>query len=386
MIPSTPFDHLRQIWDDPSFSYLRSLKSHHPDMPLVGTFPVWTPHEIIHAGNAHPFLFLGGGTWFDIEFADARMQSFICSISRSTLELGLREKLDFVDGAVFPSICDVARNLSGVWQRNFPAQKTIYLHLPENIESPAAEDYLISEFKRLVSMVEELSGHTITDDDLKRSIELYNNIRTTIKQLYDERSTHPQDLSLYELMMVLRAGTLLKPEEFKKELENALEVLRSRHNRPKDRIRVFLEGGFCEQPPIEFIWALEEAGCDVIYDDFLLGMKYLTQPVPVDGEPLRNLARTYLRHARESAIRYDGPTARVDHFIERVKDANVDGVIFTYAKFCDPAQFDVVLLRQRLEESGIPSMAVEFEEKMSIFEDVRNQVETFVESILFYAV
>jgi benzoyl-CoA reductase subunit C len=29
-------------------------------------------------------------------------------------------RLDFVDGMLFPSICDVIRNLSGIWKLMFP--------------------------------------------------------------------------------------------------------------------------------------------------------------------------------------------------------------------------------------------------------------------------
>jgi benzoyl-CoA reductase/2-hydroxyglutaryl-CoA dehydratase subunit BcrC/BadD/HgdB len=41
-------------------------------------------------------------------------------------------------------------------------------------------------------------------------------------------------------------------------------------------------------------------------------------------------------------------------------------------------------LKEHLERAGVPYLVLEFEEKMTTFEVIQNQVETFVESILFY--
>ncbi|RMD82651.1 MAG: benzoyl-CoA reductase subunit C [Lentisphaerae bacterium] len=385
MIPSTPFDPLQQQWRSIDFEPVKNWKAQHPKGSVIATFPVWVPVEIIHAAGALPVMILGAGGLIDVEYADARMQSFICSISRSTLELGLRGYLKFLDGFVFPSICDVARNLSGVWQRNFPEQMVVYLHLPENIQSPHAIRYMVQELKRLARALEERTGRTITDEALRQAIHAYNQVRNRLGILQQIREQEPDRLSTYEFYQLLRAGAMYPVDAYLEILNDAIEKVRTREARPRDRIRVILEGSFCEQPPPELIWAIEEAGCYILDDDFMLGLKYLTRPVPEEGDPWENLAMTYLRHARPSAIRYDGVRERAEGFIRRVKDLGVDGVIFAYAKFCDPAQFDYVVLKTHLERLGIPHLSLEFEEKMTVFETVRNQVETFVESILFYA-
>lgn len=385
MLPTSPFTRFESLWRNLDYEPVKRWKESHPGRKVVATFPVWVPSEIIHAAGALPVMILGAGGLIDVEYADARMQSFICSISRSTLELGLRGYFKFLDGFVFPSICDVARNLSGVWSRNFPDQCVVYLHLPENITSPHAVPYMVAELKRLAQELESISGVEVTDEQLRQSIQLYNQIRQRIRDLQTIRENEPHRVSTYEFYQILRLGTVLPPEEYLTHLEEALEMIRTREARPRDRIRVILEGSFCEQPPPELIWAIEEAGCYILDDDFVLGLKYLTAPVPVEGDPWEAIARTYLKHARTSAIRYDGVRERVDDFLQRVKSRAVDGVIFAYAKFCDPAQFDYVVLKTHLERLGIPHLSIEFEEKMSVFETVRNQVETFVESILFYA-
>jgi hypothetical protein len=67
-----------------------------------------------------------------------------------------------------------------------------------------------------------------------------------------------------------------------------------------------------------------------------------------------------------------------------VAASGAEGVIFSAAKFCEPALLDYPLMRAALARRNVPCLAFEFEEKMGTFESIRTQVETFVESILFF--
>lgn len=65
---------------------------------MIGSFPVYAPLELVHAAGMLPVNLFGAAGGVEIEAADARIQSFVCSITRSTLELGLRGNLDAFDG------------------------------------------------------------------------------------------------------------------------------------------------------------------------------------------------------------------------------------------------------------------------------------------------
>ena len=67
-----------------------------------------------------PVGLMGGRDDLEIIKGAAYYQSYICHIPRSTIELGLNGSLDCLDGMLFPAICDVIRNLSGMWQMLFP--------------------------------------------------------------------------------------------------------------------------------------------------------------------------------------------------------------------------------------------------------------------------
>src|SRR5215813_5274161 len=94
--------HYREPLENFPFDLTTEWKKHHPDKKVIGCYPVYTPVEIIHAAGMLPVGVIGAGNRLEIAHADSRFQSFVCSIVKSTLELGLTEKLKFLDGIVVP--------------------------------------------------------------------------------------------------------------------------------------------------------------------------------------------------------------------------------------------------------------------------------------------
>jgi benzoyl-CoA reductase subunit C len=373
----------RELIAQPLGAAAARWKGSHPDGRAVASYPVWAPLEVIHAAGMLPLGLLGGGTSVELSHAEARFQSFVCSIAKSSLELGFQGLVKGVDGFVFSNICDVARNLSSIYQRNFGDVLVEYLHLPQNSTSPAVNPYMAAELRRLAARFEAAWGLRVAPTALGKSIETFNALRAGVRQLYALRIAEPQRLSTIELYTVLRALTMVSPEEGAPWVQTLLDDLPRRDARPRDRLRVVIEGAFCEQPPLGLLEVLEEAGCYVVEDDLLLGWRWFTSDVATDGDPFERLAAAYVNQAQPSSTRHEGREHRSAGLIERVRRSRADAVIFLPAKFCEPALFDYVLMKQGLNRAGIPHLLVEFEEKMWTFERTRNEIETFVESMLF---
>jgi benzoyl-CoA reductase subunit C len=376
-------DRSRELLARPLGAVAEDWKAAHPDARVVAVYPVWAPAEVVHAAGMLPVGLLGGGTSVELTHADARFQSFVCSVAKSSLELGFQGLVKGVDGFVFSNICDVARNLSSIYRRNFPGVFVEYLHLPQNSTSPSVPRYLASELGRLAAGFEQAFGLKVTESALAASIETYNALRARLRALYAFRIAEPQKVTTTELYTALRAVTLTPPEAAIADLDTLLAELPRRDARPRDRLRVVVEGAFCEQPPLGLLEVLEEAGCYVVEDDLLLGWRWFTDDVPADGDPWECLGAAYVNRAVPSSTRFEGRQHRSAGLIEKVRRSRADAVIFMPAKFCEPALFDYVLMKQGLEREGIPHLLVEFEEKMWTFERTRNEIETFVESMLF---
>jgi len=377
------FELSQDLLADLSFNRVCQWKDAHPGGRVIGYFPVYAPAEIIHAASMLPVGVSGGGDRLDIQHADARFGSFICSIVKTTMEMGMREHLKLFDGLLFSSICDSARNLCFVMKRNFPDIYIDFLHLPHNPSSAASVDFLLSEYQRLVAELERIGGKKITEGALRDAIVLYNRNRQLIRELYEFRCQKPHLLRAWESYVLVRAGNLMPVEEHNQMLEDSLKELAQRSGKTRDSIRVVVEGAFCEQPPLELIKLAEDAGCYVVNDDFVIGRSWFVEDVPTSGDPLRNLADSYVNRAVYSSVRHDFRAPRWEGLAEKVKQSRADAVLFLIAKFCEPAYFDYVLFKKKLEEIDVPHLLVEFEEKQFTFDRVRTEVETFVESLVF---
>jgi benzoyl-CoA reductase subunit C len=377
------FDKCAQLIADLDFTPVRQWKAAHTGGRAIACFPVYVPAEIIHACGMLPVGLTGAGDQLDIQHADARFGSFICSIVKTTMELGLTGRLDPFDGFLFSSICDSARNLCFVLKRNSPDRYIDFLHLPHNSATPATVDFLASEYRRLIANLERMNGGGFSENRLRHSIALYNANRALLRDLSLLRSQQPHLLRASELYLLLRAGNLLPVETHTAMLREVLAGLPARSAKPRDSLRVVVEGAFCEQPPRELLRLMEEAGCYVVDDDFVLGRRWFMDDVPTEGDPVRALAESYVARAVYSSVRHDPARPRTAGLIDKVRRTQAGAVIFLIAKFCEPAYFDYVLFKRELEGLGIPHLLLEFEEKMFTFDRVRTEVETFVESLMF---
>ena len=286
-----------ELFEDLSFASARKWKAAAPGRKVVGYMPIYVPREIIHAAGMLPLGIVGGGDQLEVIHGDAYYQSYICRIPRSTIELGVSGRLDFVDGMLFPSICDVIRNLSGMWKLMFPHVYSRYFDVPQNYRDDIGGNFYIKELAELRHDLGELRGKPITDDEMRHSIAVYNENRKLMRELYAFRAERPWQAPAAEVYLMVRAGLVLPVEEHTILLREYLAAARADERPMRDNCRIVLTGMFCEQPPLNLIKSLELSGCYVVDDDLLLVTRWLTGDVDIEGDPLRNLSRAFLHHS-----------------------------------------------------------------------------------------
>ena len=366
----------RELLEDTTFPTVRRWRQ--VGGKVVGHFQVYFPEEIVHAAGILPFKVRGAQ--IEAVQADSRFGSYLCSILKTSLELALSNRVEF-DMFVTHPICDAARNLGAVWGRNFPYPCQI-LYLPQNANSPAAIAYLRNEYARLQRNIETIAGRPVKEDDLRHSITVYNRNRGLIRKLYAIKRETPWLVSADEAYVLVAIGGMIPREEHNELLAIVLPMLAARPNKKQDKIRLVFEGGFCEQPPLDLIRAIGRS-CYVVDDDLLIGLRWILEDVPPDGDPLLNLASAYLEKSSYSPVQHDLRKPKEKMLLERIRNSRAEAAILTAAKMCEPGLEEQVAYAHALEKAGIPYFISEFEEKMTTFEHLEIQLETFAENILF---
>jgi len=366
----------RELVEDTTFPTVRRWRE--DGGKVLGHFQVYFPEEIAHAAGMLPFKVRGAP--LEPTRADSHFGSYLCSILKTSLELALtgRVKLDLF---VTHPICDAARNLAGVWGRNvsYPCQ---ILYLPQNANSAHAPEYLRGEYDRLKRTIETIVERRVTDENLSRSLGVFNENRRLLRDIYAVKRQTPWLLPAEEAYALVAVGGLIPREEHNALLRYVLPLIPSRSIRRQDRIRVVFEGGFCEQPPLDLIRTIGQS-CYVVDDDLMVGLRWIVEDVPLDGDPLLSLATAYLERSAHSPVQHDLRKPKDQMLLQRIRESGAEAAIITAAKMCEPGLEEQVVYTRALDRENIPYFVSEFEENMTSFDQMEIQLQTFVENLLF---
>lgn len=366
----------RELLEDDTFPTVKRWRE--DGGKVIGHFQVYFPEEIAHAAGALPFRMRGAP--IEPLQSDSRFGSYLCSILKTSLEIALSGRVE-LDLFVTHPICDAARNLAGIFGRNFEYPCQI-LYLPQNANSAHAAIYLRGEYDRLRRLVEEVTGVGVSDDELQRSLAVYNRNRSLLRELYAVKRDTPWLVSADEAYVLMALGGFMRREDHNLVLEKALPMIRGRDAPRPDRIRVVYEGGFCEQPPLDLIRAVARS-CYVVDDDLLIGMRWILSDISTDGDPLMNLAEAYLEDSSYSPVQHDNRKKKEEMLMARIRTSKADAAIITAAKMCEPGLEEQVAYTRTLDEARVPYFVSEFEENMTSFDHLEIQLETFVENLMF---
>lgn len=358
-----------------SLDYLRDWKSR-TGKKILGYFCTNTPEEIIHAAGFLPVRILSSPT--TISLAAKHLQSYSCSLVQSSLEAALRGDLNFLDGTVFPHTCDSIQRLSDIWSENIRFSFHWDVVLPVKLHTESARTYLIQELVRFRKGLEEFAGRPIADEDLKKSISLFNQNRTLLRELYRRRIVEPERFTAGEILSLVQGSTFMPKEEFNPKLKSLLEAPVSAHKTADHKLRLFIAGSVCNQAQVFDLF--DDSGAAVVGDDLCTGWRYFSEDVSSNGSPVEALAGRLIRRV-PCPCKHNPELDRGDDLLQRVQEARAQGVIFLLLKFCDPHAFDYPYLKDRLAAKKIPSLLLEIEPGSMPLGALETRLKAFIETL-----
>jgi benzoyl-CoA reductase subunit C len=345
---------------------------------VFGWLCTYVPEEVIMAAGALPIRITGYNQEMELEDGNAYLYINNCSFSRSCLQLGLRKEYDFLDGVVGGSTCDGARRLFDLWRYYLKPPFFQVLTVPRKTHERAQQLYYtqIEDFKQ---RLEEFMGLAITDAALLKAIEVMNESRSLLKELYELRKLDRPLISGEETQEVLNCSFRMPKEQFNAYLKELVADLREKNGSLKPKARLMLIGSVMTNP--EFIKSIEELGVVVVTDELCTSTRYWSDPVVLEGakNPLEAISRRYLSNF--PCARMYPSTERFDRIVRLAKEARVDGIISETIRYCVPYAHDIPLLSDRLKTEGIPLLTLDIEYGTSGSGQIRTRVQAFLEMV-----
>lgn len=347
--------------------------------PVIGCFLPDVPEEIVHASGALPLNILG----FPAPRSSFRghIQEFSCSLARTSIQAILDGKFDFLSAVILPVICDTTRALVSVWRYLQPQVRVIPLNMPKQRRRIDVRNFLLREFESLAKKVEAVTGEEITTERLNSSIELHEQNRTLLREIFSEYRAVPGAISLPDLYGLVKAAMVLPKEDANSLLISTQEAIQKVHktqNGPdQKKAKVFIYGKLSE--PIQFFEILNDLNVMVAGDTICTGSRYFSVKVYSEKNPFEGLVN---RELGKGPLSYYEYLHRDRYLLEKVMEAGANGVIFSHLKFCELEDYDYPLLKRGLDQKNIPNTVIDTEISGSSFAQLRTWLEAFVETII----
>ena len=106
-------------------------------------------------------------------------------------------------------------------------------------------------------------------------------------------------------------------------------------------------------------------------------------PTGRDDEPWLALARAYLDTSSYSPVQHDLRKPKEHMLLARIRASRAQAAIVSAAKMCEPGLDEQVAYSRALDAAGISYFMTEFEERMTGYDNLQIQLETFIENVMF---
>ncbi len=333
---------------------------------VIGYTCSYVPEELIISAGLQPYRIsnIGANT-------SALTPSFICPFASATLENILKLE-DFFSGFIIAHTCDPMWRLYDIVKKK-TSKPLFLLRVPHNTDNELSLDFFRIEFIRFKNFLEKNFKIGIDDNVLFSSIELCNENRNLLKNIYMLNSGGKYRIDALNRFQLALAGMWMP----KSECNAQIKALDFNDSKSYGNVRLHLNGTTIYD--LDLIKIIEESGGFVASDDLCTGSRYFWSIVEKSKDPISALAYRYLKR---TPCPSHGPLQhRLEYIDFMIKEFNVQGVITFAERFCDPILYDSVHIRNMLNKNGIPAMVIDYENPAQEISRIKTRVEAFIESI-----
>ena len=331
--------------------------------PVVGTFCVYVPEEIIHAANG-VCVGLCGGSQGSIADAEKILPRNICPMMKSAFgfKVGrlcpLFQAVDFVYGE---TTCDAKKK---TWELLDEYVPTHVMEIPQ-MKRERDKRLWVEEVKDFKVALEERTGQKVNEAQLKSSIEILNQKREAMQRLNNLRQHDPSPISGRDMLLIQQIAFYDVPERFTAKVHELCDELERRiesesYVAAQGTPRVMVSGTPMALPNWKLHNIIESAGAIVVNEESCIGTRYYKDTIDTNGSSMEQMIEKLTeRYMKIDCSCFTPNDERVDQVINEYRASGAQGIIDYCLQFCHTYNIEAVKLREACAREGIPFMAIE---------------------------
>ena len=363
-------------------SFLGVKKLKEQGVPVVGSYCTYFPQEIAMAMGAATVSLCSTS---DETIADAErdLPKNLCPLIKSSYGFAKTDKCPFFyfsDVVVGETTCDGKKKM---YEYMSQFKDVFIMELPNTQRSEALQLWK-GEIIRFKEYLEKKFDVTITEDDIREAIRVNNQVRTSLKHLYEVMRNDPAPITGHDLFKVLYGSTFkFDRKAIPGEVDALVEKINKEYAEGKmleKKPRILITGCPVGGATEKIIDAVENNGGVVVTFENCSGAKSIDKLVD-EEEPdvYQALAERYLN------IGCSVMTPDKNHFelLGRLIDEyKVDGVVEMTLQACHTYNVESFAIRKFVnEEKGIPYINVETDYSQADIGQLNTRIAAFIEML-----
>lgn len=345
----------------------------------IGIFPYYAPEEIVYAAGIVPFGVWGGQG--NIEKAKDYFPTFYYSLALRCLEMALDGTLEGLSASMITTLDDTLRPFSQNYKvsagRKIPM---IFLNHGQHRKEEFGKKYNAKIFDNAKKEIEKICDVEITDENLKKAFEVYNENRAAKRRFIELVATHPQTIKASDRTNVLKSSYFMLKDEHTALLKKLNEKLQALPEEKWDGVKVVTSGVITDNPGLMEIF--DKYKVCIVADDVAHESRALKIDIDMSIEdPMLALADQFAR-MDEDPILYDPDIyKRPKYVLDLVTKNKADGCLLFMMNFNDTEEMEYPSLKKAFDEAKIPLIKMGYDQQMEDFGQVKTQLETFNEIV-----
>lgn len=353
--------------------------------PVIGTFCVYVPEEIVHAAGG-VCVGLCGGSQGSIADAEKTLPRNICPMVKSAFGFKVGRICPFfqvVDFVYGETTCDAKKK---TWELLDEYVPTHVMEIPQ-MKRERDKKLWVEEVKDFKTAIEERTGKEVDETELKAAIETMNAKRKAMQRLNDLRHHDPSPISGRDMLLIQQIAFYDIPERFTAQVNELCDELENRIKNesfvaPQGTTRLMVSGTPMALPNWKLHNIIEKSGAVIVNEESCIGTRYYKDTIATDGADMEQmLEKLTERYMQIDCSCFTPNDDRIEQVIKEYRASGAQGIIDYCLQFCHTYNIEAVKLRNACEKEGIPFLAIESDYSPEDVGQLQTRIEAFIEQI-----